>query len=245
MQSNIHVIIQARMTSTRLPEKVLLPLCDRTVLEVVINRLKQYKDNVIVATTDDGTEAPIIDLCKRNNIRYYQGSTGDVLERYYLSAKNFNAKETDVIVRITSDCPLIDVGLLDKCIDMYRSGQYDYVSNRLNRTVPVGLDVEVFNFRLLEYIHKNAKEDYEREHVTPYIYLTEKENYNLGSCEEAIDNSQYRLTLDESSDYEAIKEVYKRFNNKIDFDYDELIELLDRNPYIKEINCSVSQKQIR
>lgn len=233
------------MTSTRLPKKVMLPLCGKTVLEVVIDRLKQYKDNVIIATTSDGTEVPIVDLCKSNNIRYYQGSTANVLERYYLSAKNFNAKETDIIVRITSDCPLIDVGLLDKCIDMYRSGQYDYVSNRLNRTVPVGLDVEVFSFKLLEYMHKNAKEEFEREHVTPYIYLTEKESYSLGSCEEVIDNSQYRLTLDESSDYELIKEVYKRFNNTIDFNYDELIELLDRNPYIKEINCSVSQKQIR
>lgn len=241
---NIFVIIQARMTSSRLPKKVLLPLCGSTVLEVVINRLKHYKRNVIVATTNDGTEEPIVALCKRNNIKYFQGSTNNVLERYYFSAKNYNAKENDIIVRVTSDCPLIDSGLIDKCINMFHLGHYDYVSNRINRTIPLGLDVEVFNFKLLKYTYENATEDFEKEHVTPYIYLTKNEYFNIGSCEEEVDNSQYRLTLDELSDYKAIMEVYKKLKNKIDFNYEELLEVLEQNSYIKEINCFVSQKQL-
>ena len=242
---NIFIIIQARMTSTRLPAKVMLPLCGKTVLEIVVERLGPYKDNIIIATTDDGTEIPIVDLCKNNNIKYYQGSTDNVLERFYFSAKKFNAKEKDIIVRITSDCPLIDIGLLNKCVDMFKSGKYDYVSNRLNRTIPVGLDVEVLDFKLLEYINKNAREDFEREHVTPYIYLSKKRNYKLGSCEEENNNSKYRLTLDELKDYKAIKEVYKKFNNKANFNYDELIKMLDSNSYITEINRSVNQKKVR
>jgi spore coat polysaccharide biosynthesis protein SpsF len=244
MNNNIHIIIQARMTSTRLPGKVLLPLCGKTVLEIIIDRLKKYKRNIIIATTNDGTEIPIVEICKRENIKYYRGSTNNVLERYYLSAIKFNAHESDIVVRITSDCPLIDVDLLDNCIKMYNSQEYDYVSNRLNRTIPIGLDVEVFSFKLLKYMHKNAKEEFEKEHVTTYIYLTKKNKYKLGSCEEYDNNSQYRLALDEHDDYKAIKEVYKKFDNKIDFSYDELIRLLTNNQYIMDINSSVHQKRV-
>ena len=244
MINNLHIIIQARITSTRLPGKVLLPLCGKTVLEIVIDRLEKYKSNIIIATTNDGTEMPIVEICKRENIKYYQGSANNVLKRYYLGAKKFNAHEEDTVVRITSDCPLIDVGLLDKCIKMFNSQEYDYVSNRLNRTVPIGLDVEIFSFKLLEHMYKNAKEEFEKEHVTTYIYLTKKNNYKLGSCEEFDDNSKYRLTLDEYKDYKAIKEVYKKFDNKINFSYDKLIKLLKNNPYIMDINSSVYQKRV-
>jgi spore coat polysaccharide biosynthesis protein SpsF len=244
MTSKVYIIIQARTTSTRLPGKVILPLCGKTVLEVVVNRLKRYKKSIIIATTNDGTELPIVEICKRENIKYYQGSVNDVLERYYLSAKKFNAKNGDIIVRITSDCPLIDVDLLDSCIEMYSSQKYDYVSNRLNRTVPIGLDVEVFSYKILKFMHLNAKEGFEREHVTPYIYLTMKNKYKLGSCEESDNNSQYRLTLDERDDYKAIKEIYKKFDNQINFSYNELIELLKSNQYIVDINNSVDQNSI-
>jgi len=242
--NNLYIIIQARMTSTRLPGKVLLPLCGKTVLEVVIDRLDKYKKNIIIATTDDGTEAPIVEICKRENIKYYQGSTNNVLERYYLGAKKFNAQEKDTIVRITSDCPLIDVDLLDNCLKMYNSQKYDYVSNRLNRTIPIGLDVEVFSFKLLEHMNKNAKEDFEKEHVTTYIYISNIDNYHLGSCEELDNNSKFRLTLDEFEDYKAIKEIYRKFDNKINFNYDELIRLLKNNQYIFDINSFVYQNRV-
>lgn len=243
--NNIYIIIQARMTSTRLPKKVMLPLCETTVLEVVINRLDKYKNSIIIATTDDESSKPISDLCEKLNIKYFKGSTSNVLERYYLAAKKFALKEDDIIVRITSDCPLIDQDIMGKSIQMYIDGNYDYVSNRLNRTIPIGLDVEVFNFSLLQESYKNAKEKFEQEHVTPYIYLTNKMKYNLGSCEEKEDNSKYRLTLDEEADYTAIKEVYKKFDNKLDFTYEELISMLKNNEYIYEINKDIYQKSAK
>ncbi|WP_404319153.1 cytidylyltransferase domain-containing protein [Malaciobacter canalis] len=245
MKNNLFIIIQARMTSTRLPKKVLLPLCGKTVLEVVIERLNKYKDNIIIATTDDGSENPILELCKKIDVKVSKGSVNNVLSRYYHSAKEFAATKKDIIVRITSDCPLIDCTMMEKVIDMYINGDYDYVSNRINRTVPVGLDVEVFSFELLEYMYINAKEDFEKEHVTPYIYLSHKDSYKIGSFEENKDNSTYRLTLDEQKDYEAIQEVYKKFNNQTDFSYKDLITMLEKNSYISKINESVKQKQVK
>jgi len=240
----MHIIIQARMTSTRLPRKVMLPLCGKTVLEVLVDRIKKYKDNIIIATTNDGSEEPIVNLCKKSNIKYFQGSMDNVLERYYLSAKEFGAGNKDVIVRITSDCPLIDVSILERVVSFFKEGGYDYASNRIDRTVPVGLDVEVFNFSVLKDAYKKATLGYEREHVTPYIYLTKKDKYRIGSFLDATDNSKYRLTLDEESDYLAIKEVYRKFNNRTNFDYDSLIKMLESNSYIYDINSNVCQKQV-
>ena len=243
-EANFHLIIQARMTSTRLPGKVMLPLCGKTVLEIMFERLNKYRNNIIIATTNDGSELPIINLCKSQGIKFFQGSVDNVLERYYFCALSHQIKMDDIVVRITSDCPLIDVGLVDKCIMMYRMNKYDYVSNRLNRTVPIGMDVEVFSMQLLNEVYSNANEEFEKEHVTPYIYISKKDDYKLGSCEEGNNNSKYRLTLDEHCDYEVIKEVYRKFDWKTDFNYNELIEVLNSNPYITELNCNVSQKTI-
>jgi len=242
--SNLFIIIQARMTSRRLPKKVMLPLCGKTVLEILIDRLQDYKDNIIIATTDDGSEDEIVNLCQKLNIKYYQGSTQNVLKRYYESAKKYKAKEKSIIVRITSDCPLIDKTLLKKILNMYEYGNYDYISNRIKRTIPVGLDIEVFNFHILKTMYLNASNDYEKEHVTPYVYLTKKEMYRIGSCEESEDNSKYRLTLDEADDYLAIKEVYKQFGNRVDFSYQELISMLRENPQIYSLNHHVKQKKL-
>ena len=240
----IVAVVQARMGSTRLPDKVMMRIGNIPMIELLLSRLSksEHITQVVVATSKNKNNLPLIDHVQSLGYEVYCGSENDVLSRYYNAAKQTKA---DLVIRITGDCPVIDSSLVDEVIEGFLNNKADYASNREPPTYPDGLDVEVISIKALEKAYKKAKEDFEREHVTPYIYLTEKENYNLGSCEEAIDNSQYRLTLDESSDYEAIKEVYKRFNNKIDFDYDELIELLDRNPYIKEINCSVSQKQIR
>ena len=239
LESNtkLFIIIQARMTSSRLPKKVLLPLCGKTVLEVMLDRLEQWKDNIIIATTDDGSEKDITDLCTKLGIRYFRGSTYNVLSRYYKSALQYGAENNDIIV-------LIDPELLQKTLALYLDGDYDYVSNRINRTVPVGLDVEVFNFEILKESYLNASMAYEKEHVTPYIYITQKDKFKIGSFEESKNCAHYRLTLDEEDDYIAIKEIYKKFNNKIHFSYKELINMLELNPYIYQINHHVSQKKV-
>lgn len=242
--SNLFIIIQARMTSSRLPKKVLLPLCGKTVLEVMLDRLEQWKNNIIIATTDDGSEKPITDLCTKLGIKYYRGSTNDVLSRYYNSAVQYGSTDNDIIVRLTSDCPLIDPDIVQETIQFYKNGNFDYVSNRINRKVPVGLDAEVFNFTVLKKAFNNASEDFEKEHVTPYIYITKKSYYNIGSYEPEVDGSRYRLTLDEKDDYLAIQKIYNLLGCKTDFSYENLIDILEENPFLYEINAHVEQKKV-
>lgn len=242
--SKLFIIIQARMTSTRLPKKVLLPLCGKTVLEVMFDRLERWKENIIIATTDDGSEEPITELCTKLGIKYYRGSTNDVLNRYYKSAVQYGATDNDIIVRLTSDCPLIDPDIVQNTIQLYKNGKFDYVSNRINRKVPVGLDAEVFNFSVLEEAYINASEAFEKEHVTPYIYMTKKMHYRIGSYEPEVDGSKYRLTLDEEDDYLAIKEIYNKFDCKTDFTYEALINTMKNSPLLYEINAHVEQKKV-
>lgn len=242
--SKLFIIIQARMTSTRLPKKVLLPLCGKTVLEVMFDRLKRWKENIIIATTNDGSEEPIADLCVKLGIKYYRGSTNDVLSRYYKSAVQYGATDNDIIVRLTSDCPLIDPDIVQNTIQLYKNGKFDYVSNRIHRKVPVGLDVEVFSFTTLEQAYLNASETFEIEHVTPYIYMTKKDHYSIGSYEPEVDGSRYRLTLDEEDDYLAIKEIYNKLNCNTDFSYQTLMDTMEKNPSLYEINAHIEQKKV-
>lgn len=232
------------MTSTRLPKKVLLPLCDKTILEVIFDRLSSWKNSIIVATTNDGTETPIVDVCRRNGIKYFRGDNENVLDRYYQSAMEFGAKKDDVIVRVTSDSPLIDPRIIADTIEFYKAGSFDYVSNRINRRVPIGLDVEVFSFRILEEMNSCATEFFEKEHVTPYVYSRET-IYSIGSYEPEIDGSIYRMTLDEKDDYTAIIEIYAKFQNRTDFNYEELISMMENNPRLYEINSHIQQKTLK
>jgi len=242
----IFIIIQARMTSSRLPGKVMLPVGPKPALQFVVERLAPLSSiaRVIIATTDDGSEAPITALCEKLGVGYFRGDTEDVLGRYYGAATDAGAKRGDVIVRLTSDCPLIDPDILKKTVDRFVSGGFDYVSNVEKRTYPRGLDVEVFSFESLELANSKAAEKFEREHVTAYIESTHRSEFRLGSVEDAEDNSKFRITLDEPDDYSAICEIYKLLGYRTDFSYGELIRLLKANPYIFEMNHHVEQKKV-
>jgi spore coat polysaccharide biosynthesis protein SpsF len=244
MSKKLFIVIQARMTSTRLPKKVMLPLCGMSALEVMIRRIWKFKDSIIIATTDDGSQTPIVDLAKDLDLKYYEGSTDDVLSRYYNSLVKYGASNDDTIVRLTSDCPLMDQEILKKIIEDFDKNEFDYFSNCVNRTYPRGLDVEVFTFGALKEAFENSTQDFEKEHVTPYIHTTHKDKFKIGSYEDVENNSKYRLTLDEIDDYEAIKEVYKKFNDKINFSYSQLISVLKENPYIYDINSHIEQKKM-
>jgi spore coat polysaccharide biosynthesis protein SpsF len=244
MENKLFIIIQARMTSTRLPKKVMLPLCGKSALEIMINRIEKFKDNIIIATTNDGTEEDIVKLAKKLNVKYYQGDTDNVLSRYYESAIKFGATDNDVIVRLTSDCPIMDQEILSQIIESFKTCKCDYLSNVIERTYPRGMDTEVFRFKSLKMAYENATTPLETEHVTPYINNTNKDKFILKSYKDIENNSKYRLTLDEIDDYEAIKEVYKKFDDKINFSYSQLITTLKDNPYIYDINSHVEQKKI-
>lgn len=238
-------IIQARMGSTRLPGKILMEVLDKPLLEYQIERVKRSKliDEIVIATTTNEIEQPIIDLCERLNILYYRGSEEDVLSRYYEAAKEYSA---DVVVRLTSDCPIIEPTIIDTIIEYYIDNSYkcDYVSNTLKRTYPRGYDVEVFPFDILEKVYKNAELQAEREHVTPYIYQ-QPHLFNIGYVLGDIDNSKFRLTVDTIEDFSLIEKIISAlYQRKPKFTYNDVMKLLSTKKNWIKINANIIQKKV-
>jgi spore coat polysaccharide biosynthesis protein SpsF len=196
---------------------------------------------LVVATTTDPKDDVIVEQCARDSVSTFRGSQHDVLDRYYQAAKTFCA---DAIVRITSDCPLIDPELTDKIIEAFLAVRPDYASNTLERTYPRGLDTEVMTFEALERAWREADELYQRAHVTPYLYQSPK-RFRLLSVKEGQDFSTYRWTLDTPEDLEFLRAVYTRFQGRDDFTWREALSLMDREPALAEINRHVVQKTLR
>lgn len=242
LNKDFYIVIQARMTSSRLPEKVMLPLGTKPVLEVMIERLSLLKEKIVIATTDDGTQRPITELCERLGVKYVEGDTNNVLSRYYLAAQSTGASPETVIVRCTSDCPLIDLTETARVIDHFfsLSSEYDYISAGPHCGFPNGFDTEVFTFEALESAYRLATEDFEKEHMTQYICR----NMKVADYKNADDFSHWRLTLDEPADYELIKAIYSLFDYRTDFTFDELKQMLSSHPDILKLNEHVEQVQV-
>lgn len=241
-------IIQARMSSTRLPGKVMKTLCGRTVLSHVIGRVKVCAliDEVVVATSTLAADDVIVSEAESCGASSFRGSEDDVLDRYYRAAAEHNAA---TVVRITSDCPLIDPALLCDMVDRFNGvlrsgGDVDYLSNTLTRSYPRGLDVEVFSFGALEKSHKEATMPHEREHVTPYMHQ-HPDIFKLREVLSEKDNSGYRLTLDTPEDFRLIEEIYKvLYREGAIFGTDEVLNLLRARPELPLINAHVEQKKL-
>lgn len=240
---NVVAIIQARMGSTRLPGKILKKVLGKPLLDYQIERLKRSKliNKIVIATTTNKQDQEIVDFCKSRFISFYRGSEEDVLARYYETAKKYKA---DVIVRITSDCPLIDPVIVDKVVEEYLNDTtQDYVSNTIERTYPRGMDTEVIQFSLLEEIHREAKSLTEREHVTAYIY-NHPAMYRIKQVKQVIDESHYRLTVDTIEDFQVtctlIEFLYK--DNPL-FSLHDVIRLLKEKPDLALINQHIEQKK--
>lgn len=202
----ISAIIQARMSSTRLPGKVLLPLGGTTVLGMTVRQVKKAKKigNVILATSVEKEDDAVARYGKELGIPVFRGSLSDVLDRYYQAAKQNGAEH---ICRITADCPLIDPEVIDLVAAEYEKGDCDYISNgRVPSTYPDGMDTEIFSFSALERAWKEARLPSEREHVTPYIW-NHTERFRVREAKNPEDLSMVRLTVDEPEDYEMIKEI--------------------------------------
>ncbi len=244
----IAVIIQARTSSTRLPDKVLKELpynSGITCLEQVIRRLKKSKrlNEIIVATTKEKEDNKIINIVKKENVKYFRGSKENVLSRYYFAAKENNI---DLIVRITSDCPCIDAAITDLTIDDHINKMADYTTNSLVRTYPHGVDVEVFNFNALEKAHKNATKDYEKEHVTPYISRNPQIfKINIIKAPKELYAPDIRITLDTEEDYALLCAVFDYLypKNKYFNAYD-IVNLFNQKPWLKLVNKKIIQKKI-
>jgi len=241
----IVAIIQARMGSTRLPGKVMKEILGKPVILWDLDRISLSKliDEIVVAIPYEKENDVIADTIKEYNDKIVttRGSEDDVLDRYYQAAVKTNA---DVVVRITSDCPLIDPVVMDQVIEQFLDNDCDYCSNLLIRTYPRGLDTEVFLFKALEEAWNEAKKDYEREHVTPYI-IENPDKFKLLNVANDIDLSHLRWTLDTKEDFEFINVVYKRICPKKQlFLMDDVLELLDKEPELIDINRHIEQKQV-
>ena len=183
----------------------------------------------------------IIRECRHLKVEYFRGSENDVLDRYYRAAR---AGAAGVVVRITSDCPVIDPQLVDETIEVFQQQRGDYASNVFPRTYPRGLDTEVFTTAALEQAWRDAHEPYQREHVTPYFYQ-HPELFRLASMHGQVDYSQYRWTLDTAEDLELLRAIYAHFSNQDDFSWREVIQLMEREPELAELNSHVIQKALQ
>jgi len=238
----IVAIIQARTGSTRLPGKVLKDIEGETCLARVINRLRRASlvNELLVATTDLPADDVITAECRRCAVPVSRGDEQDVLDRYFRAAQ---LSKADIVVRITSDCPLIDPQVTDKTIRAFLDEKPDYASNALQRTYPRGLDTEVISLSALERAWRTARQPYEREHVTPYIYEHPGE-FKLLSVTGDVDYSHHRWTLDTPEDLEFIRAVYGRFKDAKDFSGLDVLNLLALHPELVEINRDVAQKAL-
>lgn len=244
----IGAIIQARTASTRLPKKILKKLpykSNITVLEQVIRRLKKsHKINdIILATTINKSDEAIIKIADKEGLTWFRGSEENVLERFYLTAKK---NHLDIIVRITSDCPCLDSAIVDLVIDEYFKQKVDYISNSVN-SFSRGQDVEVMSFQTLEKAFRYAKNQYEQEHVTAYIYKSEPNKFKISELEAPpkLFAPDIRLTLDTKEDYVLLCAVFDylyEINNF--FDARSIIQLFQQKSWLKLINKKIIQKQI-
>ena len=241
-------IIQARMSSTRLPGKILFEIApEKTILSCMLERVAASKeiDKTIIATTTNPKDHVLVDYLEKAGQPYYVGNENDVLDRYYQAALVHGAKQGDIIVRMTSDCPIIDPKVIDETIQFFKSGDFDYASNNLEPyTYADGMDTEVFSFNTLEKTWKEATIPAHREHVTFYMWKNPN-IFKIGQYKNHKPNQAgYRLTIDYSVDYELLKEVYKNLYPKDPlFSNDMIVEFLNQHPEVKNLNSETERNK--
>ena len=241
LEKKIVVISQARMTSTRLPGKVLMNVRNKSLLKYHLDRLQSGHWQLVVATTTNASDDSIVSWCNQNDIATFRGSEDNVLERFYKAARSFNA---EIVVRVTSDCPFIDKELIEKGLPFFDSQQSKnvYVSNCFPRTFARGFDFEIFTIEVLEEAYLNAHELFDLEHVTPYIWKNKSGHITLQNITQATDNSSLRLCVDTREDFELIQKLIEQYEcNKLS--YQEIETLMNSHPELKEINANVEQKK--
>ncbi|MEP1097178.1 MAG: glycosyltransferase family protein [Cyclobacteriaceae bacterium] len=242
----VGAIVQTRMSSSRLPGKVLLPLPleskTDSVLSQVIRRLKRSIkiDSIIIATTTDGEDDQIIQEAEKHKVLSYRGSKLNVLERTYKAASSY---QLDLVVRVTSDCPCIDPQLIDKGIAEHLEHDADFSTTALQRTLPYGLDFEIMTFSTLEKAYLNSTLDFEKEHVTPYIYKSKPDKFKIHRiiCDGSLPT--IRITLDTIEDYTLISAVYDLID-ETNFKLRDLVLLFEKHPWLAKINKGVEQKKV-
>ena len=233
-------IVQARMSSSRLPKKVMKKIVGKTVIQLLLERLSLSKrlDEIVVATSTELSDNVLVEHLNELGFKYFRGSESDVLARYMGAAETHSA---DVVVRITGDCPLVDSSLVDLCVDKFCASGSDYLSNTDPPSFPDGLDIEVFSSSALRSAFAEATAIFDREHVTPFIRANSR--YVREKVLSEVDYSSRRWTLDEQSDFEVITNVFEYFSPRIDFSWLEVLQLQDSNPKIFSANADLKRNE--
>ena len=237
---NIVAIIQARLGSTRFPNKVMKQICNKTVIELLINRISRSKEinKIVIATTTNPIDKKLIDHVEELGFACEIGSENDVLDRYFHVAKKHKA---DIVVRITGDCPLIDPILVDSMIKEFRYSEIDYLSNSILPTYPDGLDTEIFTFDCLSKAHRQSQKLFDREHVTPYIKNSNL--FKIKKYQNKVDLSHLRWTVDDPKDFQVISKVFEHFSPDTFFSWNDVINLYKKKPEIFSINLATKRNE--
>ena len=233
-------IVQARMNSSRLPNKVMKLIDGTPMIGLLLKRLSKSKElnRILVATSNSVENKILVDYVLSLGFDCYIGSEDDVLERYVLAAKKYNA---EAVVRITGDCPLIDPDIVDECVSKFRKLDVDYLSNVVPPTYPDGLDVEVFKSDALRISHEKTRSSYDREHVTPFI--RDSGLFSMAGVSSALDFSGLRWTVDELPDFIFVSKVFEHFSPRSDFSWKEVLDFVGKNPEVGSINSNISRNQ--
>lgn len=233
MTPNTVAIIQARMGSSRLPGKVLLPLGGRPVIRHVVNRAHAIRgvNRVVVATSDQDSDDPLASWCHENSLDVFRGSEKDLADRYFRCAQEFGA---EVVLRITADCPLLDPRLSSALLKGFLESGVDYA--RLGKGFPDGFDTQVFSFDCIQAIFREARDPFDREHVGPFVERNEP-RFSCFKLETHASNGLLRVTLDYPEDYQVISAIIDSAPNRVDnLSLDDVVSFLEANPSIKAIN---------
>jgi spore coat polysaccharide biosynthesis protein SpsF len=241
----VAAIVQARMTSTRLPGKVLMEAAGRAMLAHQIERVRRAGtvDLLCIATTTNAQDDPVAALAEAEGVAVFRGSEQDVLDRFTGAAESVGA---DIAVRLTGDCPLTDPALVDAVVTAFRAADppVDYATNSFPRTWPIGLDVEVASMAALRIANAEATDRYDREHVMPFLYR-QPERFRVASVPAPEDLSGHRWTLDEPADFDLLRRILEALAAKPGFGWRDVIDLLETHPEWNTLNASVDQKRRR
>ena len=237
----IHVFIQARIGSNRLPKKILKKICNKTIIELIVERVNQIEgiDKIFVLTGPKNKNLELIKEVKRLGISYYCGKEENILDRFYNGAKEF---KSDIIIRVTGDSPLIDPKLISKGLDIFKESNCDVLSINRFKTFPYGINFEIFSINALEQSWKDiskkySQEEFEKMFIPPTKHMLENkkfENYDLKNDE---DLSSIRITLDYLEDLQLIEKLFEEFYSKNKyFDFKNIVDYLNKNPELNKLN---------
>ncbi len=240
--TKIGIITQARMTSERLPGKILKEINHKSLLQYHINRLKQTGLDIVIATTINSTDDVVCSFAENQLIKYFRGDEKNVLSRYYEAASLF---QFDIIVRVTSDCPLIDPHLIRNNVEKYvkLNNTNLYMSNSIERTFARGFDFEIFSFQSLKEAFEAAEEESDLEHVTPYIWKNKSGHIEIYNIKQTTNHSHLRITVDTAEDFNLVKQLIENYQADL-LPYNEIEKLLLQHNELTAINAHIAQKNI-